>query len=356
MKKLNKTFGVAILVLTAMSAKAQSSRQLPNDGQTSHTFYGIAAAELLSVSNVRINKDGPISDLNLLESSKVTASRIGYAGVIENIDNKGLAAIINLEAGVSIDTGASANSSSLLNRSSYLGLRGGFGTLTVGRHWNVEDDILGRYFIFGGYSAFQFTEFAAISQTMPNSIKYTSPNLNGVTLRGLNSFGEGTANSASELAINYAPGGPLEMGATYQTQRAYDTGLKTNLSTVGASYLVNTGSLGGWRIHGGYAQSRPAVVTGTTFAANAYDVGLEWTVPNQPLSITLDQVKRDQKGTSDDSSFIRLGGEYRLFKNTAIMANVVKLKNEGKASQRFFGVGAEGVNQNVFSVGIKQIF
>lgn len=348
MKTLSTISCAAALLVCSLGAQAQSSRSLPTGG-TSVSLYGIAATELVHVSN--FNDGTRIGASNRLENSKVTASRLGFIGA-EDLGG-GLSAVFNVEMGYALDTGAQSNASATFNRGSFVGLRGGFGTVTLGRQWNVEDDVLGRYFIFGGYAAYQFTEFAAISDTVANSVKYVSPSLGGVTVRGLYGLGEGTGAHTSELAVNYAPGGPLELGATYRAQN--DTlGYTTKLGTLGASYQLPATGAGTFRLHGGYAASTPQAPG--TYKTAAYDVGVAWTPAGMPLNVTLDYVGRDQKGTPNDSYFWRVGAEYFLSKRTAIMVNAITLRNKGAASQRFYGTGAAGYGQNVLSLGLRHVF
>jgi GBP family porin len=62
------------------------------------------------------------------------------------------------------------------------------------------------------------------------------------------------------------------------------------------------------------------------------------------------------RSTSNDSHFIRASAEYNLSKRTQIFANIVGLKNKGTASQAFYGNGAPGRDQNVFSLGLRNLF
>ncbi|MBF5005202.1 porin [Diaphorobacter caeni] len=351
MKTTSIQSAVALTLLCiGASASAQSSRGLPAGSGSSLSIYGIAATELVNVSN--FNDGSRIGRSTRIENSKVTASRLGFIGS-EDLGG-GLSSVFNLEMGYALDTGTQSNASYFFNRGSFVGLRGGFGTLTVGRQWDVEDDVMSRYFIFGGYGVFQFSEFAAISDTVANSVKYIAPSMAGVTARALYGFGEGSANGhTTEFALNYAAGGPFEAGATWRTQKAA-TGYSTQLATLGASYMLPATSAGKFRLHGGYAYSKPEDPAARR--TSAYDVGVVWGLPSANANITLDYVARDQRGTGDDSRFVRLGGEYFLSKRTSFIANVVSLTNKGNASQKFFGQGAQGKDQRVLSVGLRHAF
>ncbi|MDB5731911.1 MAG: hypothetical protein JWQ03_1806 [Variovorax sp.] len=325
---------LSLLAFGAAAAQAQSAV----------TLYGITAMEAVHVTGYSV--DGiTAGSVNRLDSSQVSASRLGFRGT-EDLGG-GLSAVFDLTSGFSLDTGLPANASKFFNRGSLVGLQGDFGRVTAGRLWSVNDDIMSRYFIFGGYAAFRFTEFAGISDLTDNALKYVSPSYNGFTVRTLYGWGEGQTGRTFEVAANYANKYPFEAGLSYRSVRNL-AGKADTLSTLGASY-----DLGKVRIHGGISYSNPEA-QGTP-KTRAYDIGAVWLVHPQG-NLTLDYVARDQQGTRDDSAFLRLGGEYYLSKRTSVIANLVALKNKGDARQRFYGVGAPGVDQNVVSLGLRHAF
>jgi predicted porin len=74
------------------------------------------------------------------------------------------------------------------------------------------------------------------------------------------------------------------------------------------------------------------------------------------VTATLDYVVRDQRDTDNDSSYWRVGADYYLSKRTSLFANIVALRNKGTASQRFYGNGAPGQDQDVFALGMRHTF
>lgn len=316
--------------------------------QSSVTVYGIAAEELVHVTGV--NAGGKIGSVNKLDNSQVTTSRLGFRGV-EDLGG-GLGALFGLESQIALDTGMPAHASKFFNRGSYVGLTSdSFGTVTAGRLWGINDDIMGRYFNFGGYTIFRFTEFGQISTQTDNALKYVSPAFGGFQLRALVAAGEAIDSSSgnvAEVGVNYK-GNAFEMGGTYRRAKGLN-GLNDTLSTVGASYTFNAA----WRLRGGLSEANPAA-SGLP-KARAYAVGGVWTVGGSPVSVTLDYVARDQRGTADDSRFWRFGADYFLSKRTSLFLTLVALKNKGAAKERFYGDGAPGVNQNVSSLGLRHLF
>lgn len=344
MKLCQRSRYMAALATLAAStsgvALAQSQAPISSPGQT--MVYGIAAIDVLRVTNVY---NGSVASTQTrIDSSTPVASRLGFRGA-EDLGN-GLSAVYNLEAGLSLDTGA-GNATALFNRSSYVGLHSRhWGTLTVGRQWDVEDGVLGNYFMFAGYGAFKYTEFAAIDDLVNNSVKYVSPDIGGARISALWAPGEGTTGRTLELGANYTAG-PVAVGGTWRRAENL-AGRADKLSTVGASYTA-----GPVRLHVGWAKAQPEASGFPN--VNAYDLGFVWTI-NQQFSTALDYIVRDQVHTRNDSAFIRLQGAYAFSKRTSLYANLVGLKNKGVANQRFVGTGAAGQGQDVCGVGIRHAF
>ena len=341
MKTILRTFSTCLLLVAAAHADAQSQAPLPRPGESS--VYGIMALDVLRATNVYAGATA--SNQSRLDNSTPVASRLGFKGG-EDLGS-GLSAVYNLEAGVSPDTGTT-NATAFFNRGSWVGLSDKtWGTLTLGRQWNLEDRVLGRYFMFAGYSAFKFTEFVAIDDLVNNAVKYVSPVLHGLEASALAAPGEGTTGRTYEIGLNYV-GGPFEAGGTYRSAKGLN-GQDDKLISAGVSYTVG----GGLRVHGGYSHADPKA-SGVP-QVNAYDLGVIWEVT--PLLIAaFDYVARDQVGTDNDSHFPRLQGTYFLSKRTALYANIVLLKNKGSANQRFLGTGAPGQTQDIYGVGIRHSF
>lgn len=305
------------------------------------TVHGAAAVEVLHVAGVKAG--ATLGSLNKLDNSQVTTSRLGLRGVEDLGD--GLSALYGLESQIGLDTGA-ANSAKFWNRGSYVGLRGSMGTITVGRLWGVNDDIMGRYFNFGGYAVFRYTEFAHISALVDNAVKVVSPAIGGFQARALLAAGEGASGRTVEVGGNYVVG-RFEAGATYRHAKG-SNGQADALSTLGASY-----SVGDVRLRGGVSAAAPRA-TGLP-KARAQALGVVWT-SSPKLVGSIDYVRRDQRGTANDSAFTRLGADYLLSKRTMLFGTLVALKNKGLAAEKFYGEGAAGQRQDVTSLGLKHWF
>ncbi|CAN5682626.1 hypothetical protein BH09PSE5_BH09PSE5_12840 [soil metagenome] len=209
------------------------------------TVYGIAAIEGVYATNVA----GPsgVGKSYRIDNSQVTTSRLGFKG--REVIGGGINAIFGLESGIQLDSGAA--NTTFWNRGSWVGLETPYGALTFGRQWNVSDGINGTYFIYGGYSAFRFTEFGFISDLINNAVKYVSPTISGLTVSALVAPGEGATGRTYEVGADFKMAG-FQAGATYRNAENL-AGVADKLATVGASY-----PFGPARLHAGYADANPA--------------------------------------------------------------------------------------------------
>ena len=312
--------------------------------QSNVTLYGIVSQDAIRATNTASGVR------YMLENGRLNASRLGFKGY-EDLGG-GLAAIFGLESGINPDTGAAnGGPGAFFNRGSYVGFKGGFGTLTFGRQWNVNDDLLGNFFIFGGYAVFSYNGFGKTSDLYDNSAKYVSPSFAGFTFEALGALGEGKPRSA-EAALSYNAG-PLKAALTYAQTENKSTGLKDKLASGGISYGMGT-----WNLRAGYSSANNQLsgvgVPGFPKAA-AYDVGVDYKLT--PLAvINVDYVAKDVKDSSDDAHFIRLLLQYNLSKRTQLNANIVSLKNKGSAMESFYGINGPGKTQNVYALGMSHSF
>lgn len=336
MNPITRCSAAAMLALSALAGTGSAH------AQSSVTLYGLMAVEGLRATNV-ITPTGGGSQFRL-DSSQVAPSRIGFRGV-EDLGG-GMAALFGMESAIGADTGT-ASSPKFWNRGSYVGLRNGLGTLTAGRVWNLNDDLMGSYFVFGGYSAFRWTEFGYLSDLVDNAVKYVSPTFGGFQLRAIGALGEGTTGRTFEIGGEYKIGGFSAAGTWRDMKNASKTA-SDKLASAGASY-----DFGVARVHAGYAVS--VMKTQRLPKAKTWDVGVVF-VSSPALFFTADYVARDQVGTKNDSNFIRLGADYSFSKRTGLMANFVLLNNKGNASERFYGNGAAGRDQRVLSLGMRHLF
>jgi predicted porin len=217
--------------------------------QSSVTLYGIVDVWVGSMkSGVNANS------VTVLNSGGFNGSRYGFKGS-EDLGG-GLKAVFKLEQGFNIDTGATA-AGTAFNRQAFVGLEGGFGSLTLGNVWSAMDDVIGA-----GNGAFD-TAFSPL-YSMPgsvhftyqdrprNAIKYATPNFGGFTAAVVYGLDENKAVKQDTVDFNVAYGaGPVGVSFAYQVQNnttdtelmllngSYDLGVAKLLATYGQ---VETGA------------------------------------------------------------------------------------------------------------------
>lgn len=331
--------------LLASLACAAASLAAPAWAQSQVILYGAVSTDFVSASNVY--SGGVSSRRTALDGGSWSPSRLGVRGV-EDLGG-GLKATFGLEGGLAPDTGTAA--ATFWNRGSHVGLQGGFGQVSFGRQWNLNDDVMCGYFICGGYAAFRYTEFGWLSDTVNNAVKYYTPKLGGAQFGVLYGLGEQAASTSAGSTLELA--GTYDVGAasvalTHHQSKATAGSLKNKLTSLGASYRIGD-------LRGRFAYATSDFKAAGLAKAATYDLGIDWFgLPATRLS--LDYVARDLKRSGDDTHFIRLVADYALSKRTGLTANLIYLKNRGQAAERFYGDGSPGQSQSVVTVGLRHNF
>ena len=171
----------SIVLLGAATGVAQAA--------TSVTLYGLVDGGI-GYTKTKITQDATKFDgASTTESRNVgvidgvlNGNRWGLKGT-EDLGN-GTSAIFQVESGFSLGTGESAQGGRLFGRKAIIGLTGdSWGTLTLGRQYNVADDVVSGIDPFGtgvlqaGVSDGAFGD--SVSARMDNSIKYMTPDFGG---------------------------------------------------------------------------------------------------------------------------------------------------------------------------------
>jgi predicted porin len=331
-----RALAATLLLGTAAAAQAQSNV----------TIYGAIGVDVLSASNV--SGGGSVTKL---EDNAIVNSRIGFKGK-EDLGG-GLAAVFDLESSIAPDTGSAR--SQFWNRGAYVGLQGGFGSIKLGHQWNVSDDYMGNFFVFGYYSPFLMRGFFALSDYYDNGIKYNSPNIGGFEGGLYYAPGEQAGHDALGQKMQGAgiyTAGPFVVGATAFSEKDSATGKTNTMYAGGVAY-----NFGVVNARLGLASAKVDVAP--VFKARLINVGAD--MPFGPYTASLDYVKKDVKDSGDDTWFVRLRAAYAFSKRTSLNANVIHLKNSGSANFAFVTAGngfagTPGQKQNLFTLGITHSF
>jgi len=169
-----------------------------------------------------------------MQSGAQNGSRWGMKGV-EDLGG-GLNAVFDLQSGFNVDTGASGQDGLLFGRHAFVGLNGGFGTLTLGRHDTSLDDEIGN-FLPSAHNAIDVTNGVLTNHAanaFPNATAASTIAANAQAVAA--SAGVGVTNAALVTLQNNAA---KTVGAWVGYNSRVDNSIKFNT----ANYAGFTGSV-----------------------------------------------------------------------------------------------------------------
>lgn len=341
--------------------------------QTSITVYGIVDTAFTHTTNVD-EAGHAMTKMPTLTGS--VPSRLGFRGS-EDLGN-GLQAIFTLESGVNVDVGTPSQGGRLFGRQASVGLKGGWGTLQVGRVPNmtfyamIKSDVLGP----------NLFSISSIDLYIPNArsdnaVSYMGT-FNGLTVGATYSFGRDASAAGGPAATNCAG----EVAGDSKACRQYTAllGYDANIYGLTASYdklygnagaafgLTSSASydrrttlngyvmLGRTRLGAGVMGRQTDAVTGMT-ESDLYYLGV-----SQPFGaqLTLDAqvARKNVKGSPNDTNMLVARLTYALSKRSAVYAAIGRMDNHGQAAIALDAGGtvAAGRAQNGVMAGIRHVF
>lgn len=294
---------------------------LPAMAQTaSVTLYGVMDMALESARTGN-------GSLQRVESGVIAGSRWGVRGT-EDLGG-GQRALYVAEAGFNGDTGLSGQGGLAFGRQVFVGLGGGWGQLTAGRHYTTLHTSLATYALTGliwGNAANYFRDGTVLRAN--NSLRYQSPTLAGFTARAMYSFGETPGATVGDLyggSLDYASG-PWTLGASWMQRRttaantdryavlggAYDFGVAR------AALLVST--------------RRDDLPAATSARGRFYEASV--TIPVNPAGQLLLSygAYRGQARADSDASAASVRYDHSLSKRTKLYVGVSRIDNDAGAA------------------------
>ncbi len=339
-------------------------------------FAATSNVDVYGVMNVGVfSVDSDVTGEDRSTSVSSQSSRIGFKGS-EDLGG-GLAAIWQIESTVNPDE----SGSSFATRNTFVGLKGGFGTVLAGRHDTPMKGLGRKVDNFGdtyadsrnllGASATDATSMFDLRTN--NTIAYVSPNFSGLTVtaayvtdHGIGNFGGSCAagldcndRDAYSVSGDYI-NGPMMLGLGYERHNATDG--------------VNDFDRSMWRLVGGYsfgnfklgAQYERGSADNALPDADRNAWGLFGNYAMGAITLKANYLSvGDYKGTNDSgANQYTLGADYALSKRTTAYALYAKVKNDNNAR---FDIGraqsigdntttANGDDPSVFGVGVKHAF
>jgi predicted porin len=208
-----------------ISAAALLVFAAPVWAENSVTLYGLIDEGVDYTNNVSVNGQGKAD--YALASGLAQGSRWGLRG--EEDLGGGLKAVFALESGFDASNGQLGEGGRIFGRQAFVGLaQSQFGALTFGRQYDSLVDYLAPLTANGNWGGTLFSHPYDNDNTdnsfrVNNTVKYASPDWNGLTLGGTYSFSNSTQfsnNRQYSIGAQYALGGLQVAGAYLQANRA----------------------------------------------------------------------------------------------------------------------------------------
>lgn len=321
--------------------------------QSNVTIYGIAdmgyayrfdARSLDSKGNVQPGSRTPES-VSSINSGQASSSRLGFKGT-EDIGN-GMKAFFVLEQGFFIDTGAEATTGLAFSRQAFMGVSGGFGSISGGRQYTpyyslvLSMDPFGNGTVGAFKNAWVFpSSVSGNGLTNPvrvdNSLLYTSPSFGGFAVTGFFSnnvsgqedSGDNSRNTSMYSLLGQYRNSGLNVGANYHHIASGSSGTaaaieKVQNFTLGASYDFKV-----VKVSGVYSWSEIDYTLSTQKSAELNNFLIGATVPFGKWSAKASYVYSDGKQFGD-SQQLALGLNYDLSKRTDIYTAYSFINNDG---------------------------
>ncbi|ALK96805.1 membrane protein [Massilia sp. WF1] len=362
---MKNTLCSAVALTCGLAASAASA-------QTNVQIYGIVDSGVAYVTNVNAAGD------NMFKMPSLTSSfpsRVGFRGT-EDLGN-GLQAFFVLENGLAMDTGTQQQGGRLFGRQANVGLKGAWGSLTLGRQLNMtyisqlKTDVLGpNLFAIGSIDAY------LPNARSDNAIGYMG-NFNGFVVGATWSFGRDGSAAGGPAATNCAGevAGNAKACRQYTTLLGYETkewGLNTSYDRMygntgaagGLTSSANTDTritvngyvmLGATKIGGGVIDRDTKAAPGRT-ESDLYYLGVSH--PIGLYTVDAQVARRDTKNSSSDVNMLVARLTYSLSKRTAVYGAIGRMANKGASAVALDAGGSVGVGlgQNGIMTGLRHTF
>lgn len=309
---------IAVAVLTVSSAAI---------AQSNVTLYGVLDT-WIGTSKVEVAGVG--TRQTKIDSNGLSGSRWGLRGS-EDL-GAGLSAIFTLESGINPDTGSSGQGGLLFGRQAFVGVKGTFGSVSVGRQYTVYDFV--HYAGNNNYDAFVFNATTGAAGAgsvaanglpdytgrVDNSVVYVTPDFGGFSGGVSYAFGEnknvganagGSATDNASFRLQFT-NGPAYVGYAFQQEK--------QPAAVGAAQdkrkfhlLSATYDLGVVKLNGFYNTAKSNV-----FSDKEFNVGVVVPIGAAAISAGYARSKSESAGTSATGKGFSVVGSYDLSKRTRL--------------------------------------
>lgn len=340
----------SLIALAALSTAAGSA-----SAQSSVTLSGTVDAGIRRVGTAT-GSDWQLGGSGSSSNRFILSGREDLGG--------GMSAIFSLQHRFNINNGTAAGTSfnqsanpNVFWRESWVGLRGGFGDVRLGRILMPLQDMN------GGFEPWEVSTVASvhtggINATIRanNVIYYRSPSMAGLSVHAAIAAAEGQLNaevgSGIGLAGPFTPfvnrerpvgfnvryeAGPIKVGLAYDRNSA-------DMKTTGAYGSYNFGA---FRLMGQFEKGDNFTTAAGTIAEDVKNLSIGVAAPVGPLELRAGYARVDSNLTRRDGSKFGFGGFYTLSKRTGLYADLGK-----STGDRFTAAQKKAA----FDIGVRHAF
>jgi predicted porin len=354
-----------IALAVAAAASAAVSAQTANV-----TLYGVVDTY---IANVRATSGATAAGVRVggasttqMDAGGLSGSRFGFRG--SEALGGGLNAVFTLEGGINSDIGTSAQGGALFGRQAFVGLNGGFGSITAGRQYAPI------FYVFADADSDGLSNFSPVTHQMlsnngaqsstslriNNALVYASPNMGGFGVRAMWAFGESSAGTSAGrnfgLNATYS-NGPVFAGLGYADLKGATGASISRAILAGGSFDAGVA-----KISGDYYQwknpSSDAKVKSWVLGAN---------VPLGGASLLAQFGQFKNSGATNTfkgkQSVFNIGANYALSKRTDTYFRYANANNNAAGNLDYIGVGGPaiagttfGADKRAIAVGLRHRF
>jgi predicted porin len=247
-------------------------------------------------------------------------------------------------------------------RQTWVGLSGGFGSVTLGRQYNPVFLNLATLDPFGlGYAGQINNLFNGAGFRWSNSVMYATPSMSGFQVTVGGSAGETTGNWKANRQMGFNAtysAGPLYAGVAYNQANKSNGDTGTKLWNLGVVY-----DFGVAKLHAAYDHNTDAGLGGDVSSAasglvtNYDDYMVGTSVPVGPGTIMASWVHRNDKSSlNHDADQFAVGYNYALSKRTSLYADLAHIRNKNGAEYVIGNSTVTGVGNQEINLGIVHNF
>lgn len=324
--------------------------------QGTSTVYGLIDLGLVHESG------GPNgASATKLTSGVSAGSRLGFRGT-EDLGG-GLSAFYTLEMGLNADTGTLGQGGLAFGRQSFVGLKGGFGSLSLGRQYTPVALIQAETDAFStglaGTSANLISAGGAGGNNrMDNTVRYAYVAKAGWTADVVYGLGETPGDSRARRQFGGAIGyvsGPVYVKLGHHNANSAAS-VPARITFLGAKYDFGVATA-----HFNYVVNKGSAVFGLV-NADSRDELLGVSVPVGQGRFMASYIrKNDRTAANHDANQLALGYTHALSKRTSLYASIARIDNNAPAgsSTGFYRVGnatEQGLGDKATNIGIRHAF